>query len=364
MAPTLLILACTPAAEGWVLRANGVVLDLDGLPVSGASVELSRDGGPLGSAVSDEDGRWRVPVMVTADEQVPVRIDAELDGRVGSTWSTLELFEQPAAKELFVGSGQTLEHAPVPLPAVTLGTDDDAALHISLVDGTDGTVAPRVPVELRAGWNAPASRPVVASLASDGSGLVEAVVPAGVYTAHIVDQSGWADTVFPARTGAEQQGVVLPPIADTELAIALHYEGPVELDLHVTGPRAGTGGSGMPFDVWSGFPAHPDRGDPVAALEIERDGLELTRVYERRDEGVYRAVVFDADGALLEGAENVGNARPIVQIWSAEGPSLAQASPGEVGTSWVALRLDLDRDELQRPETWGEGADPNDPESF
>lgn len=364
MAPTLLILGCTPATTGWMLRAHGVVVDLDGVPVSGAQVELSQDGAPLGGAVTDGDGAWRVPVLVGEDAQVPVRIDAELDGTSGSAWSTLELFEQGPAVELFVGSGQTLEHTPVPLPAVVLGSDEDGLVGLTLVNGADGTVAPRVPVDLRAGWNAPLDRPVVAALASDGAGRVEATLPAGVYTAHIVDQTGWADTVFPVRTGAEQQGVVVEPLADTELAFALHHEGAIGLDLHVTGPRAGTGGSGQPFDVWSDQPAHPAQGDPVAELVVERDGLEVTRVYERRGEGAYRAVVFDADGALLEDADNVSAAWPIVQIWSAEGPALAQAVPGPVGSYWVALRLDQDRGELQRPETWGQGADPADPESF
>ncbi|HJN78361.1 MAG TPA: hypothetical protein QGF58_30895 [Myxococcota bacterium] len=363
MAAALLALACAPATEGWLITAQGRVVDLDGTGVA-AAVAVSAEGALVGEVDADSEGYWSLPIIVEEDQQVPLVVVAWDGDAVGTTWSTLEVFEQPTPSELFVGSGQRMEPAPVWMPAVTVATPEDATLSGQLVDGSTGEPAGQVSIALVSGWNAPADGNVVALAASDHEGSFSAEVPAGVYTAYVRDEEGVEDAVFPASTASLALGVVVPPLAEEELVMALSHDGTLELDLHTTGPRAGTDGTGQPFDVYSDRQAHPDRGEPVAALIVEDPRLEVGWIYERRVSGVYRAVVFDSGGMAVVGNEDLGNSRPVVQFWSAEGPAMAQATPGRVGTHWVALRLDLDRAEIQRPEDYGEDANPSDPMTF
>lgn len=365
MAPALLAaaLGCAPAADGWVLEATGRVVDLDGSGVA-ASVSVSTDGALMGEVDSDSEGYWSLPVVVTEDEPVPLTLLAVDGDARGTAWSTLEVFEQPTPSELYVGTGQRLEHAVVWLPAVTVAVPDEAQLSGVLLNGQSGEAGARIAITLVEGWNAPVDGDRVASVASDHEGRFSATVPAGIYTAHVVGDDGIEDAVFPIATGSEALGVVVPPLAEGELVMALTHDGSLDLDLHTVGPRAGTDGSGQPFDVYSDRRVHPDRGDPVAELLLDEVQVEVGWVYERRESGVYRAVVFDSGGLAIVANDALGQARPIVQFWSSEGPAMAQATPGRVGTHWVALRLDMDRDERQRPETYGEDADPSDPMTF
>ena len=363
MAPTLLVLGCAPASEGWVLTARGVVVDLEGEPVA-AEVSVAAGGALAGEVDADAEGLWSLPVVVEEDGQVQLTVLARDGDASGGMWSSLEVYDQPTSSELYVGSGQRLDTEVVWLPAVRIAEPLETTLSGLLVDGSTGEPAPRVSLELVPGWNAPAEEAAVASLATDHEGRFSATLPAGVYTAHVQDQEGVEDAVFPVNTAAEALAVVVPPLAEDELVMALSHDGSLDLDLHTIGPRAGTDGSGQPFDVYSDRPYHPDRGDPVAELRVEEPRVEVGWVYERRESGVYRAVLVDAAGLAVTDNDDLGKAQPVVQFWSAEGPAMAQASPGRVGTFWTALRLDLDRDELQRPELYAEDADPSDPMTF
>jgi len=362
MAPALL-LACAPATDGWLLTARGKVIDLRGEPVA-AEVSVHSDGALLGEVAADADGTWSLSIVVEEDAAVPLRIAAQDGEALGTAWSTLEVYEQPTSSPLFVGSGQRLDSEVVWVPAVVVAEPLEDSLSGRVLDGSSGEAASRVLLEVRSGWNAPSSEPVLATTATDVDGLFEASLPAGVYTLHAQADEGWAASVFPAATGGDALGVVVPPLAEDQLVMALTHEGTLDLDLHTVGPRAGTDGTGQPFDVYSERPDHPDRGDPVAELVVEEHRVEVGWVHERRTSGLYRAVVFDAGGLTVEDNDALGHARPAVQFWSSEGPAMAQATPGRIGTHWVALRLDLDREELQRPESYGQDADPTDPMTF
>ena len=360
--PTLiLLLGCQPAARGWVVEARGQVVDLAGAPAQ-ASLSLAQDGGALGEVQTDSEGWWSLPVLVEEGERLELALQGEGEAGVGLAWLELDPQALGPAVDLHVGAGQALDTQAVELPTLTLGDEEEQALEFTLLDATTGQPAPRVEVLLHAGWNAPPERPVVARLASDAEGWAQALVPAGLYTARISGAEGFADAVFPVRSGEQGQlGLVVPGLGNQEMAVALSHP-EVDLDLHLVGPRAGTGGI---YDVWPDSPVHPvDSSEPVASWSQPVQGVQLAQVFELRSSGEYLAVVFDGGEVPADDSTLLADARPVLQVFQAEGPAMAQASPGRPATAWVGLVVDRDEDRVRWPEDYRSGLDPEDPDSF
>lgn len=363
MAPTLLIglLGCSPAATGWMVEARGQVVDLQG-HAARAELALVHQGAALGEVATDSEGWWSLPILVEHDDELELALQAQGDAGSGLAWLDLETYGLGPALELHVGLGQGLDLVPLTLPSVTLGDGSEQALGFTLVDASTGLPAPRVELSLYEGWDAPADRPVVAQLASDNEGRVRGLVPAGLYTARVSGQEGWSDAVFPVRSGEDDQlGLLVPALSEQELAVALSH-GTTDLDLHLVGPRAGTGGI---YDVWPGSPLHPvDASEPVATWSEPVEGAQLAMVHEVRSSGSYLAAVFDGGDAPAEDSTTLSDARPVLQLFSSEGPAMAQASPGREATAWIGLVADRDEGTVRLPEDYRSGLDPEDPDSF
>jgi hypothetical protein len=373
--PFSLLFACVPPTRGWVVEISGVVAGSDGQAMVGVSVEiLDDDGGTTSIARTDEDGVWRMPIMIEeGQEAIPwlLHLQASMSGYNDSDlfWHLSWLDESWLPIPLTFGPGQTVAVGQQTLPSILLFEKGVGGGSGTLVNAATGTAQPNIEVELRRGSGAPLSEAVVAidTTRSDG-GFAFAGLDSGVYTAVVQSQGGVGVSTFPVRLeawGAEGQvGLVSPTLMDDELLAAITWSGDLELDMHLSGPLANYHGR---YQVYADEEIHPvtgdDKDETVAELVFEAQGVEATMVYVSRD-GEYRISSFDVTNELNSDSSAMSESDVVVYMWTAGDAHYETIGRMELGTAWMGLIYDREAGILHRPQRFSSEVDPTDVDKF
>ncbi len=376
-----LLCACGPVgSEGFFVQLYGRVLDEEDAAAAGFAVSLAADDGSfIATASTDSDGWYSAPLLMDewTGHQLRVRVEGD-DYAASVAWFDLNL-DAGESQLLQAHPPQTWSSWSRQLPHLRVSQDRSAGqAQGALVDAQTGgppaelqgdVLTPvALDVELRLGWNAPNSEPVVAAVTSvlgDDAGefSFEGVAP-GLYTARVVAASGYTSSRFPLllRTGSDgfTRATVTRPLATEELRVSLSWqELPADLNLHLTGPRASvtTGESEWErFHVWSDAPYHPgnasdehDRVVQMDALADEGEGPETASVVELRAEGPYRFSVYDRSNAASSTSDALSWSGALVQVWvGTRDPLFFEITPGLRGNTWIAGAWDNGSEQLYR----------------
>jgi len=239
-------------------------------------------------------------------------------------------------------------------------------------------------LDLRLGWNAPDSEPVVATTTTGlgpmaGRWVISGIEP-GLYTARVHGSAGFTSVRFPvlmrAETEQEIRATVTEALASDEIRASLVWGAtPADLDLHVTGPR----GSVAPgesqyerFHVYSQDPYHPsnasDVHDRVVTMDLlaeDGEGPESLTVHELRSAGAYRFTVFNRTDDTINSSEALSDSGALVQLWiGIREPRFFEVTPGMEGNLWPVAEWDSDTDIVYRFAELGSTDDESDIEAF
>ena len=344
---------CTEPPRGWLLTLYGAAVDAEGTSLQGVEVSVAnRDTGALiGTVESSDDGQWYLPVLFEVGEEetlFPVIITASSDGYSdGVTFAEAVLREPDADYPFWGGAGQSFQAVELRMPPVTLVPDGDSAGGSGqLLDATTGEAVPLARMQLRQGYNAPDSRGVDAEVSTDADGAFDVTgLPGGVYTARIEPFPGYALTRFPVTVvpggRGGQKGLIVPPEGIESFRVALTWDaGVAELDLHVTGPLAGSSLDTAGFHIWADDPDHPPTDEPIAQVVLFSEGLQSAVVNEIRERDAYRFSGFDVTNAAVEVSTALSETGALMQLWWDGEAWMETVSPGVEATLWRALELD------------------------
>ncbi len=375
-----LLSSCLEGPEGLFVQLYGRVTTEQGAPAEGVEVSIaSADGAAILETRTDQQGWYSVMVLVS--DLLGHRLELQLDGEGYATtraWVDVDLVEgelqsMPAhPPQLWSSWSRQLPALQVALDAATgqaEGVLMDAATGLAPMEIVgDQERALELEIELREGWNAPDSEPVLDTVTTGlgaelGRWSVDGLPP-GAYTARVRGAGGFTVARFPVLLGsgaqAEVRACVTRSLASEEIRATLLWGGsPADLNLHVTGPR----GSVTPgesqferFHVWAEAPYHPANAsevhDRVVTMDLlAEDGLgpETLTVHEMRADGPYRFSVFDHSNAADTSAEGLGGSSALLQLWiGTREPAFFQVTPSEPGLLWNAAEWDSDADILYR----------------
>ena len=357
----LLLGGCAEPPRGWMVGLYGAVVDAEGALLPGAEVSLAdaETGALMGTVRAADDGSWYLPVLVQVGQEgqrFPVAIAASAPGyQRGLSYAELILRDPPPDYAWYTGPGQSFQTLPLRLPAGTLVPGGEGALGEGLLlDASTGEPVPRARLILREGYNAPDSRAVVAQVSTDAEGrYAVSELPGGVYTAGIEPFPGYGPSRFPvlvAPDGArDQRGLVAPPTGPGGFRVALSWDpGVAALNLHLTGPVAGSSADSAGFHLYAEDPVHPPSGDLIAELELAIEGLQTAVVYTIRERGAYRASGFDVTNAAVTDSVALSRSGAMVQLWWDDEAWMEGVSPETQATLWRALELDPVTGEVTR----------------
>jgi hypothetical protein len=378
MRSALLVLGCLSACSvpnhGWLVNLEGQVLDQDDQGLPGASVQVvsTSSGEPLGALTTDSAGRWSLPVLVEEGEEgrlwpLAIKASASGFGSGQSDWDFSWLNQDWPAGPLSLGPGQFVASGTMAAASVNLFAGENGwtasgeAQHV-----LTGRPVDEVRLRLRKGWNAPMSAEVLQEQWSTNRGAFSFTVEEqGIYTVEAVGPSGFADTVasFRMGPGASNTQLVLmsPTIRTGELRVALAWKNAQrDLDLHLSGPLAASGGR---YQVYVEDTPHPVNGDPVAQVEWAEGRWETLGVYTLRA-GAYRFSAFDVDNQLRTGDTSLSQSGANLTLWNENGVWMEQLWPGRTGTLWRGLEFDVATDTVYRLQEMDESRDAWDVSAF
>jgi hypothetical protein len=388
--------SCLDGPEGLFVQLYGRVTTEQGAPAAGVEVSIaSPDGAAILETHTDEQGWYSVMVLVS--ELHGHQIELQLDGEGYATtraWVELDLIEGESKSmpshppQLWSSWSRQLPALQVALDAASgqaEGSLVDAATGLAPVELVGDQERPLVlEIELREGWNAPDTEPVVTTIATgrdaDHGRWSVSGLPPGAYTARVWGDGGFTGARFPVLLGSgaqdEFRACVTRDLASDEIRATLVWGGyPADLNLHVTGPR----GSVTPgesqferFHVWAQEPYHPanasDIHDRVVTMDRLADdgfGPEAATIHEMRADGPYRFSVYDHSNGGSSGSEALGGSEAMVQLWiGSRTPAFFQVTPGEAGSLWKAAEWDSDLDILYRFAEIGSAEDESDVTAF
>jgi len=369
--PLIFLMSCVPPTRGWVIELSGVVAGSDGGVLEGVAVEmLDVDGSLISLSTTNTDGVWRMPIMVEeGQEELPWQLHLQarkLGYNVSDLfWHFSWLDDSWLAVPLSFGPGQIVAVGEQTLPSILMFEKGAGVGTGVLKSAITGNPRAGVDIELRRGSGAPLSENVVAIYTSgnDGSFAFDGI-DSGIYTATAHSQGDLGLSSFPVRIeaggGDEQVALVTPQLLDGELLAAVTWSGEVDLDLHLSGPLANYHGR---YQVYSGDDVHPVRGDPVAEMLINSEGLESAIVYDTID-GEYRSSAFDVTNSASSDSAAMSKSEVVLYLWTSDSSRYETIGLGESGISWMGLIYDWDKGILHRPQRFSSEVDPAEVDEF
>jgi len=400
---TVLLLALSPLTacglsgpEGMFVQLYGRVVDENNEPAIGLDVSVaSSDGAAILETTTNNKGWYSVAVLATELEGHDIQVQVEGDGYASSlAWIDLTLFEGEMMEmpshppQLWSTWTRQLPVLQVASEA-SVGHADGLMLDTSTgqppVEDQGGQDIPvELELEIRYGWNAPDSEPVLSTVVTGlgpmlGRWAVDDLSP-GLYTARVLGAGGFTSARFPvlvrAETQRETRATVTGALASGEIRASLVWgDSPADLNLHVTGPR----GSVSPdesqyerFHVWADEPYHPsnasDVHDRVVTMDLLEDGgfgPESMTVHDMRSAGTYRFSVYDHSNAASSSSESLSWSDALVQVWiGTRQPRFFQVTPGVEGNLWPVAEWDSQGDIVYRFAEMGAGEDEFDIDLF
>jgi hypothetical protein len=376
--------ACSVEDRGWLVELQGQVLDQNDRGVPGADLQVTStaNGEPLGMVSTDSDGVWSLPLFVEEGQEAqvwPMSLRATVSGYQSgqSDWSFSWLDEDWPAMPVSLGPGQFVAAGHQQSASVTVFEGDDAwTARGRTKDVLTGFAVDGVRVRLRKGWNAPVDSEVLEEQFSDANGYFSfSVQEQGIYTLETVGPPGYAASVAALRMGPESSNsqmmltdkpdsqVVLmsPTLGSGEMRVALSWnQEQRDLDLHISGPLSGSGGR---YQVYVDDTPHPVNGDPIAQVEWSSGLWESVGVYTIRS-GTYRFSAFDVDNQLLVGDTSLSESGATLTLWTENGVWMERLWPGQMGTLWQGLELDVTRNLVHRLQGLDEARDAWDVSAF
>ncbi len=381
---------------GMFVQLYGRVLTEHGEPAVGAEVSLaSSEGAAILETGTDARGWYNAAVLATELEDHELILQVQAEGFATSlAWVDLslsqgELLPMPShPPQLWSAWARQLPPMRVAVQEPSGHAEGqllDAATGDAPMEAVGDELVPlQLDVELREGWNAPDSEPVVKTVTTGQGSLlgrfVVGGIPAGLYTARVLGDGGFTTARFPllvrGESEAEVRAAVSKDLASDEIRVALVWgESPADLNLHVTGPRASvsTGEAQWErFHVWEGEPVHPpsatDAEDWVVTMDLVADdapGVESLTVHETRREGEYRFSVYDHSNGGSTGSDALSYSEGLLQLWIGAGePLFFEITPGLDGTLWTASIWDAGAGRLYRYQDLDFSSDEYDAGSF
>ena len=355
------------------MELHGVVLDIDGLPVAGAEVELYGENLEVPTRITtNPEGVWRSPFFVEDGEEalpIPLQLRASADGFGDALvyWEFSWLDESWLSVPVTFGPGQFVAVGQQQAPAMWLLGEEIGGATGHLVSAVTGGVIDDMEVELRWGFDAPDTDEVLATDVTSASGkFAFGSLQAGVYTARVRSGGGYDASRFPVRLepfGADNQmGAVVPLLTEESDWAVLIWDEEVApgLELHLSGPLSTYKGR---YQIYPGNTFHPVKGDPVAEMLVLQPGIHSAAVYSLRD-GEYRASAFDVDNQLIDGSTALSNSGAFIQLFTPDGVEIEQVVPGTAATSWLGL-VHVNEDQMfHKPQAYSEGLDRDDVDDF
>lgn len=369
-----LLAGCSPAPEGWLVQLHGVVLDAQGDGVAQAEVALGNPdlGVDVASVETNDQGVWSVPIFVSEseiEETWPLKIEATADGYPAGvshwemSWRDLRWPASPHS----LGPGQQVDLGSLRTPGIVLFEDTGPVTVTATVQSAlDGGGLGEMSVEIRAGWNAPETEPVLAQAISGPGGQVSLELPApGIYTLHAESGGDFERSVaglWGGPNGPDVQRVLMSPrlVGDSMRAALVWRDADRDLDLHLSGPLAGEAGR---YQVYVSDTPHPIYGEPIAEVEWVGDNWETVGVYTVRS-GDYRFSAHDREFGWESGSLALAAQRPTLVLWTGDGPTMESLAPGATGTIWQALEVSADEGRVYRLQGMSEGMNEWDVSAF
>ena len=347
----LLGAACSVEDRGWLVELQGQVLDQNdrGVPAADLQVTSTANGESLGTVSTDSDGLWSLPLFVEEGQEAqvwPLSLRATVSGyQPGqSDWSFSWLDKDWPAMPISLGPGQFVAAGHQQSASVIVFEGESSWTATGRTqDVLTGFAVDGARLRLRRGWNAPADSEVLEEQFSDASGNFSfSVQEQGVYTLETVGPPGYAGSVAALRMGPEapssQVVLMSPTLASGELRVALSWnQKQRDLDLHLSGPLSGSAGR---YQVYVDDTPHPVNGAPIAQVEWSSDSWESVGVYTIRP-GTYRFSAFDVDNQLLVGDTSLSESGATLTLWTENGVWMERLWPGQLGTLWQGIELDV-----------------------
>ena len=147
-------------------------------------------------------------------------------------------------------------------------------------------------------------------------------------------------TVLGGLSRPNQNGIISPVLQhDGMIRVVLQWgETPRDLDSHMSGPIAGSGGR---FHVFFGQKGSPGQ-LPFTSLDVDDTtsyGPETVTV-EQQAMGVYRYLVHDfTNGAVVQGSYALANSGAHVKVYRGESLFKTYHVPAGEGTLWTVFEL-------------------------
>lgn len=366
--------------EGMFVQLYGRVTTEHDLLGSGLEVSIaSSDGAVVLETSTDSQGWYSVAVLATELDGHGLQVRVEGEGHSPTlAWVDLTLVEgemmsmpshPPQLWSLWSRQLPPLQVALSASSGQAEGLILDTSTGLPPVDDAGGQDIPvQFEIELREGWNAPDGEPVVTTVttglgATLGRWTVSGLSP-GSYTARVRGDGGFTAARFPVLVRTETQHELLATVtralASNEIRASLVWgESPVDLNLHITGPRGSVGPGESQYErfhVWEGAPFHPANAselhDRVVTMDLLADaglGPESLTVHEMSAAGAYRFTVFDHSNATNPSAEELSWSDALVQLWiGTREPRFFEVTPGLEGNLWTAAEWDSDADIVYR----------------
>ncbi len=375
----LWLLGCTdPLVEGYFLVVSGQVVDEAADGIGGATVRLGT-GDPaevVAITQADADGEWSIPLVGTELLGNELRALYDAPGMTQASARYSVNLRSPTVTGLDPGPWQTWQAAERRLPSMALAEDVEVGRADATVVDALGEPVIGALVELRRGWNAAASDPVLIVATTDEDGRFALADAPGWWTVSVPAGASWGASRFGlyARVAGEPEGTigVVPGLTPGWLTLSLTWGShPLDLDLHLTSPlrggQNGQDGTGD-FHVWSQNPRHPENDIAEAEVELTRmdddgGGPEIIEVVEPPDEGETRVSVMDNDNVSDGASTQLTRSGAQVQVWLVDQePAYFTISPGEVATMWRPVEIETDV--TYAVEGYSTGVDPTDGSAF
>jgi hypothetical protein len=371
---SVLLCGCASEYRGWIVELHGQVLDEDNEGVDSADVRVETASSDLllGQVSTDSEGRWRLPLFVEEGQENlswPLHLSATASGfgTGDSYWSFSWTDDSWPASPISLGPGQVVAAGSQQTAAISLFSGEGQwSSQGRVVDVLSANPLGEVNLRLRKGWNAPTEAGIVQEVESDNNGDFSFVVEEqGVYTVEAVAPSGYSKSLAVIRMGpgAPDTQLVLmsPPLGNGELRAALIWRNSQrDLDLHMSGPLAGSGGR---YQVYVDDTPHPINGPPVAQVEWSDGRWESIGLYTTRS-GDYRFSAHDVDNQILLGSTALSEAGASLLLWTEAEVVLESLFPGSEGTLWRGLEVQATSGSIFRLQEMDEARDAWDVSAF
>jgi pimeloyl-ACP methyl ester carboxylesterase len=319
--------------ESWLLQAisgtlEGLVQDVvTKAPVAAARISVLRNGIEVGTALTNNVGTYKIPLLAGTDYTVKISKSGYLTAPIQNV-------------EVVAQETRTLET----LLLIDNTQTGNGGISGSITDAFTGNGVPNATLNLRSGSNV-RSGMIVATSATDSNGLYQFTnLPIGYYTAEVM-KSGFITGYFSVYSvtgiyGNNQKFSISPTLLASEIRIVLTWGlSPSDLDSHLTGPDD----SGNRFHVYFSDKSYDETTTANLDVDDQSSYGPETITINSAGLGRYRYSVHDYTNSGSSTSSSLSNSSARVRVFqgTAATPVLDEFVPvDQLGDLWSVFELE------------------------